>query len=190
MEESDSSSSSSSSSSFDYTGSGEYDDAVDCAVAMAVNLATRAAAEEGEPEPAFRRRVVLVRRRVEAQERLMRDYFVDEPTYNPRQFRRRFRMQKGLFLKICGDLETEYTYFQQRYDASGKLGFTAIQKCTSAVRQLAYGVNSDLLDEYLHMAERTSREALIHFCKGNFLTYVYYFLYNVDVLVVSIICHI
>ena len=159
-------SSSSSSSSFDSFGSDEYDDAVECAVAMAVNLATRVAAEQGEPEPRFRRRVVLVRRRFEAQERLMRDYFVKEPTYNPRQFRRRFRMHKGLFLKICGDLETEYTFFQQRYDGAGKLGFSPIQKCTSAIRQLAFGVNSDLLDEYLHMSERTSRESLTHFCKG------------------------
>nr|XP_043639416.1 protein ALP1-like [Erigeron canadensis] len=105
--------------------------------------------------------------RAGAQQRLMRDYFVDEPTYNPRIFRRRFRMQNGLFLRICGDLEREYRYFQQIYDGAEKLGFSAIQKCTSAIRQLAYGVNSDLLDEYLHMSERTSRESLAHFCSGS-----------------------
>nr|XP_043630234.1 uncharacterized protein LOC122601544 [Erigeron canadensis] len=63
-------------------------------------------------------------------------------------------------------MEREYRYFQQRVNAAGKLGFTALQKCTAAIGQLAYDVASDLLDEYLQMAERTSREALGHFCSG------------------------
>lgn len=166
--------SSSSSSSFDSMGSDECDDAVESAVALAVNLVRRVAEDEEEPEPSFTRRVRVVRRRVEAHERLMRDYFADQPIYNARQFRRRFRMSKRLVLKISGDLETEYTYFQQRYDGAGKLGFTALQKCTSAIRQLAYGVTTDLLDEYLQMADRTSRDACRHFCRGTFLKKLVY----------------
>nr|XP_043619931.1 uncharacterized protein LOC122591750 [Erigeron canadensis] len=120
-------SSDSSSSDVSY-GFDDYDDVVECAVVMSVNLAMRAAVRDGEAElrQQFRRCVTLVRNRAEAQERLMRDYFVVEPTYNPRIFRRRFRMQKRLFLRICGDLEKEYRYFQQRYDGVGKLGFRAI----------------------------------------------------------------
>nr|XP_043617354.1 uncharacterized protein LOC122589167 [Erigeron canadensis] len=63
-------------------------------------------------------------------------------------------------------MEGENRYFKQRVNAAGKLGFTALQKCTAAIRQLAYGVASDLLDEYLQMSERTAREALGHFCSG------------------------
>nr|XP_043615912.1 uncharacterized protein LOC122587812 [Erigeron canadensis] len=63
-------------------------------------------------------------------------------------------------------MEVEYRYFQQRVNAAGKLGCTALQKCTAAIRQLAYNVASDLLDEYLQMSERTAREALGHFCSG------------------------
>nr|XP_043633281.1 uncharacterized protein LOC122604453 [Erigeron canadensis] len=165
-------SSSSSSTSFDSFGSEDYDDVVESAVVGAVTLAMRVAQEEEEEEEEersrFTRRVVLVHRRAEAQENLMRDYFVDQPTYTTRQFRRRFRMHKGLFLKIVGDMEREYRYLQQRVNVAGKLGFTALQKCTAAIRQLAYGVTSDLLDEYLQMTERTSREVLGHFCSGSY----------------------
>nr|XP_043615987.1 uncharacterized protein LOC122587898 [Erigeron canadensis] len=154
-------SSSLSSTSFDSFGSEDYDDAIESAVVCAITLAMRVAQEEEEEEeeeeerPRFTRRVVLVCRRAEAQENLMRDYFADQPTYTSRQFRQRFRMHKGLFLKIVGGMEREYRYFQQRVNAAGKLGFTALQKCTAAIRQLAYGATSDLLDEYLQMAERT-----------------------------------
>ena len=44
--------------------------------------------------------------------------------------------------------------------------FTALQKCTSAIRQLAYGNTADALDEYLNMSERVSRESLYNFCYG------------------------
>nr|XP_043616183.1 protein ALP1-like [Erigeron canadensis] len=65
-----------------------------------------------------------------------------------------------------GDLEARYPYFQTRYDRAGRKGFAGVQKCTSAIRQLAYGVNSDFLDEYLQMSKRTSREACLKFCIG------------------------
>nr|XP_043615652.1 protein ALP1-like [Erigeron canadensis] len=69
-------------------------------------------------------------------------------------------------MRIVGDLEARYPYFQTRYDRAGRKGFAGVQKCTSAIRQLAYGVNSDFLDEYLQMSERTSREACLKFCIG------------------------
>nr|XP_043639769.1 uncharacterized protein LOC122610877 [Erigeron canadensis] len=166
-----SSSSSYASSSFDSFGSVDYDDVVESAVVAVVTLAMwvtqKEEEEEEQPRPRFTRRVVLVCRCAEAQENLMRDYFADRPTYNPRQFRRKFRIHKGLFFKIVGDMKREFRYFQQRVNAVGKLGFTALQKCTTAIRQQAYDVTSDLLDEYLQMAERTSQEALGHFCSGH-----------------------
>jgi len=41
----------------------------------------------------------IARGRIEGHERLMRDYFVEDPVYDARMFRQRFRMSKRLFLK-------------------------------------------------------------------------------------------
>ena len=104
------------------------------------------------------------RSRVEAHERLMSDYFVEDSKFDEPFFRHRFRMSQSLFLKIVDDIEARFEYFQERYDCRGKKSFTAIQKCTSAIKQLATGEPPDAYDEYLCMAERTSRETLEHFC--------------------------
>ena len=47
----------------------------------------------------------------------------------------------------------------------GKLGFLALQKCTSTIRQLALGSIPDAQDEYLQMSERVSRDSLNKFCR-------------------------
>ncbi|GJS85681.1 ALP1-like protein [Tanacetum coccineum] len=39
-------------------------------------------------------------------------------------------------------------------------------RCTSAIRQLAYGVHAKFLDEYMQISERTSRTAHDHFCQA------------------------
>ncbi|GKA19317.1 hypothetical protein Tco_0699232 [Tanacetum coccineum] len=51
-------------------------------------------------------------------------------------------------------------------DAVGKAGISALVKCTSAIRQLAYAAVPDSLDEYLQIGEKTSRDCLMHFCNG------------------------
>nr|XP_043620024.1 protein ANTAGONIST OF LIKE HETEROCHROMATIN PROTEIN 1-like [Erigeron canadensis] len=73
-------------------------------------------------------------------------------------------MSKRLFLKIVNDIEARFEYFQTRYDARGKRSFTALQKCTSAIKQLSTSEPPDACDEYLCIAERTSRESLEYFC--------------------------
>ncbi|KAJ9541294.1 hypothetical protein OSB04_027800 [Centaurea solstitialis] len=55
---------------------------------------------------------------------------------------------------------------QRSGDARGVKGFSPLQKCTSAIRQLAYGSAADSSDEYLRMSEKTSRECLEYFCEG------------------------
>nr|XP_043611652.1 uncharacterized protein LOC122583297 [Erigeron canadensis] len=80
-------------------------------------------------------------------------------------------MPKRLFLKIVHDLESRYAYFQDSYDAQLAKSFTPIQKCTSAIRQLATGNPPDEYDEYLEMAGRTSRECLQLFCDAIVDTY-------------------
>jgi hypothetical protein len=61
----------------------------------------------------------------EGAERLVADYFSDIPTYSDEQFRRRFRMNRDLFVRIARDVEAANIYFVQRPDATGKLGLTA-----------------------------------------------------------------
>nr|GEW89494.1 hypothetical protein [Tanacetum cinerariifolium] len=51
-------------------------------------------------------------------------------------------------------------------DAVGKASISALVKCTSAIRQLAYAAVPDSLDEYLQIGEKTSRDCLMHFCNG------------------------
>ena len=102
----------------------------------------------------------------------MKDYFNPSPVHGPDVFRRRFRMSKRLFLRITEDLEASYEYFQQKPDARGYLGFTTIQKCTSAIRVLAYGNTYDINDEYLKMAVKTTRDTLEYFCYGILQFYI------------------
>ncbi|XP_055541663.1 uncharacterized protein LOC129727652 [Wyeomyia smithii] len=112
-----------------------------------------------------RRRPNSDRLRQEGAERLMTDHFSENPTYNEEQFRRRFRMNRGLFTRIVKDVEAANDYFVLRPDATGKLGLTGLQKCTAAKRQLAYGCPADSVDEYTRMSESTARNCLLEFCR-------------------------
>ncbi|GKD32164.1 hypothetical protein Tco_1242942 [Tanacetum coccineum] len=47
-----------------------------------------------------------------------------------------------------------------RPDATGRMSFSVIMKCTAAIRQLAYSTTPDAFDEYLQMSERTARNGL------------------------------
>ncbi|GJS59680.1 RNA-directed DNA polymerase, eukaryota [Tanacetum coccineum] len=148
---------------------------------------------EGEQEAGgsssgpIRRRRYIYREREEAEERLIDDYFGDdeyEPKYPEETFRRRYRMSSTLFNKIVNDILSydvqpipEYfTYFSSRLDATGRKSIGPILKCTSAIRQLAYGTAPDAFDEYLQIAERTSRECLDNFTKCIHVLYNHKFL--------------
>ncbi|XP_010468495.1 PREDICTED: putative nuclease HARBI1 [Camelina sativa] len=123
------------------------------------------AAEEQIPEEKTTR-THIDRQREEGHERLWNDYFSDNPTYTTKQFRRRFRMNKSLFLRIVNRLSEEVPYFKPKKDATFRNGFSPIQQCTAAIRLLAYGLGADSVDEYLRMSESTSRKCLEHFVVG------------------------
>ncbi|XP_047964996.1 uncharacterized protein LOC125209443 [Salvia hispanica] len=99
-------------------------------------------------------------------ERLINVYFSPNPTYGPEVFRRRFRMHKSVFLRIVEDVTANDEYFQERRDATGKQSLSSLQKCTGAMRVLAYGTSSDVVDEYLRMSSTVTRGSLIHFVEG------------------------
>ena len=122
--------------------------------------------------PSQRRRYVK-REREQAEARLLADYFVATPKYNEDHFRRRYRMSRKLFLEIVKGIETyiethdplpaHFDFFRQRRDAIGLMSFSVIMKCTCALRQLAYGVSPDALDEYLQIGEHCARDCLDFF---------------------------
>ncbi|XP_048498311.1 uncharacterized protein LOC125496779 [Beta vulgaris subsp. vulgaris] len=109
---------------------------------------------------------IIPRDRADANQRLMNDYFVDRPLYTEDMFRRRFRMRRPLFFRIMNAVAAKDKFFQQLPDATGKLGASTHQKCTAALRCLAYGSASDAVDEYIKIAESTAKECLVHFVQG------------------------
>ncbi|XP_058722214.1 uncharacterized protein LOC131620313 [Vicia villosa] len=113
-----------------------------------------------------RSRKYLNRDHAAANQRLIDDYFANEPTYGDAMFRRRYRMKKNVFLRIVGDLSSSDNYFTQRVDAANKEGISPLAKCTTAMRMLAYGVAADAVDEYIKIGGTTALECLRRFCKG------------------------
>ncbi|XP_057446264.1 uncharacterized protein LOC130738309 [Lotus japonicus] len=112
------------------------------------------------------RRKYVRRDHAAANRRLIDDYFANEPTYDDSMFRRRYRMQKHVFLRIVGDLSSSDNYFTQRVDAAKKEGISPLAKCTTAMRMLAYGVAADAVDEYIKIGGTTALECLRRFCNG------------------------
>ncbi|XP_022031419.1 uncharacterized protein LOC110932388 [Helianthus annuus] len=115
--------------------------------------------EDVSSESVITKRIRINRDREGAHEKLVNDYFSDEPLCNDEIFRRRFRMSRRLFTRIANDLAGLDPFFTQRPDARNYEGFTTLQKCTAAIRQLAYGTVADALDEYLQMSLYQAHEA-------------------------------
>ncbi|GJQ99782.1 nucleotide-binding alpha-beta plait domain-containing protein [Tanacetum coccineum] len=86
--------------------------------------------------------------------------------YNETRFRKTFRMARPLFNPIVNAVSNHSAYFQSNPDCTEREGISPLIKCTSAIRQLAYGVNASFLDEYMQISERSSRKALDHFCQA------------------------
>jgi hypothetical protein len=108
----------------------------------------------------------IKRPREEAHQKLVDDYFSENPLYPSNMFRRRFRMSRPLFQRIVDKLGEWSPYFTQRSDATNRQGLSPLQKCTAAIRQLANGSSADELDEYLKIAGTTAIESLKNFVKG------------------------
>ena len=109
---------------------------------------------------------VIFRNRVQGHERLYRDYFAEPPIYPLNLFRRRFRMNRTLFLRILFMVENYDPYFVQKKNAVGILGLSSLQKMTAAIRMLAYGVAADVVDDYVRIGESTTIESLKRFVRA------------------------
>ena len=91
---------------------------------------------------------------------LVKDYFAKSPIFDDMKFRCRYHKHRSLFLKIVESVCEFDPYFLQRCDGLGQLGLSSLQKCTSAICMLAYGVAIDATDEYCHLGESTAQEGL------------------------------
>jgi hypothetical protein len=109
---------------------------------------------------------VYDRSREEGAIKLYRDYFDENPTYPEKVFRRRFRMSSRLLNRIAKAVEEHDQYFVQKLNAAGVCGFSCLQKVTAALRQLAYGVPADYVDEYVRIGESTAIESLRKFVRS------------------------
>ncbi|XP_042005641.1 uncharacterized protein LOC121754332 [Salvia splendens] len=112
------------------------------------------------------KRRYIERKREEGHDTIFEQYFAEDPIYPPDFFRTRYRMRKPLFEKKMNKLIDTDNFFVQKRDATGRLGMSAIQKCTTAMRMLAYGAAADLHDEYLRMSAQLIRKSLIKFVEG------------------------
>ncbi|GJX87068.1 ALP1-like protein [Tanacetum coccineum] len=118
------------------------------------------------------------RDRYSAHDRLVMAYFSEHPQYDESTFRERFRMSRRLFTKIVREVTDASLFFQQTNDYTGKVGISSLMKCTSTIRQMAYEVVPDSLDEYLQMGATIARDSLRNFCKAIMNLYGEEFLRN------------
>ncbi|XP_057416057.1 uncharacterized protein LOC130710722 [Lotus japonicus] len=105
-----------------------------------------------------RTRKVIERDREAGHERLWMDYFSENPAYPEELFRRRFRMRKDVFLRAVDVVGSHNPYFLQSVDAVGRQSLTPLQKCTAAIRMLAYGSPADSVDEYVRIGESSNND--------------------------------
>ncbi|KAI3715085.1 hypothetical protein L6452_22052 [Arctium lappa] len=75
-------------------------------------------------------------------------------------------MRRPLFYRIVDDVTANDEYFQRRPDATDRQSLSPLQKCTGAMRVLAYGTSVDAVDEYLRISATTTRDALMNFVDG------------------------
>ncbi|GKC61834.1 ALP1-like protein [Tanacetum coccineum] len=145
---------------FFYTSSDDEDE-VNSELAVFTE-ACQAAYEASKPKV---HRTPVERDHYGAHDRLVMAYFSEHPQYDEATFRERFRMSRRLFTKIVREVTDASHFFQERYDCTGQRSISALMKCTSAIRQMAYGAVPDSLDEYLQMGATTARDSLRIFCK-------------------------
>ncbi|KAI3704588.1 hypothetical protein L1987_74813 [Smallanthus sonchifolius] len=157
---------------FPHESSGDYELLFPHDSGSSLHFLTNIVAQAEQEDTATSKKIYVPRDREQALETLMNDYFVDEnPKFDEGTFRERFRMSKRLFLKTVADIESKFEWFQEGLDGRMKKSFVTLQKCTSAVKQLATGNPPDEYDEYLSMACRTSRECLEYFCNAIVILY-------------------
>ncbi|CAL5357865.1 unnamed protein product [Camellia sinensis] len=106
------------------------------------------------------------RNRRQGHDRLFADYFAANLVCSSTVFRRRFRMRRPLYVRILNAIQAHNSYFLQKQDAAYVFGLSPLQKMTSAMRILSYGVAADAVDDYIRIGESTAIQSLQQFCNS------------------------
>ena len=114
----------------------------------------------------FRRKKTKPSQRMEGHCMLVSNYFAEVPVATAKDFRRRFRMNHGLFNKIVQAVRLYDPWFKLKKDVVEMVGFSSLQKCTVAMRMIAYGAPADVVDDYLWMSESTIIKSMYRFCRA------------------------
>jgi hypothetical protein len=99
------------------------------------------------------------------------------PSTHDDNFQRHYRMSKDLFIKILHGVREfdsyflhgmrEFDpYFSLKHDGVGTAGFSSIQKCTAAMRMLAYGEPADAQDGCFLMSESIVIGCMYKLCRA------------------------
>ena len=116
-----------------------------------------------------KKRAYIDREREDGHNRLWNDYFCENATYPNHLFRRRFRMNKPLFMRIVTRLANEVSFFQRRRDATGRLGLSGLQKATTAIRMMAYGCAADAVDVSEFAQVESNRSSHVDFMYSKYM---------------------
>lgn len=90
----------------------------------------------------------------------------DDSIFDDEDFRRRFRMRRELFIRLCERITDHDVFFQQNRDCTGKEGIHPYMKIIAAMRVLSYGCSADSLDENLEISETVILKCVKRFCKA------------------------
>ena len=71
-----------------------------------------------------------------------------------------------MFLRIVDHLSYKIVYFQPSFDDVGRASLSPLQKCTAAIRMMAYGCAADVVDEYVRIGASTARLCFENFVDG------------------------
>ncbi|XP_024164181.1 uncharacterized protein LOC112171195 [Rosa chinensis] len=104
------------------------------------------------------------RQRGLANQRLLNDYFMDNPIFNEVEFRCRYRMRREVYLRMLDDVQTTNSHFKQSYDSVDQPSFLPYQKITCALRMLANACSANCMDESFRMPESIAIENMGQFC--------------------------
>ncbi|XP_026417506.1 uncharacterized protein LOC113312989 [Papaver somniferum] len=107
-----------------------------------------------EPVQVLSRRTIN-RCHVDANAKMMQDYFNPGCRYRPERFKRRHGLPRDLFLKILPQICARDPDFLQRRDACNIPGHSPHMKMIAVMKHLAKGVAADSLDDYTQMAAAT-----------------------------------
>ncbi|XP_070679343.1 uncharacterized protein [Malus domestica] len=95
---------------------------------------------------------------------LMSNYFNPNLVYTEEDFRCHFLMRRHVFERLLRDVQQVNPYFRQKWDRAGHPSFSPQKKVIVALRMMAYGSPTDLIDETHGMSEPTCLDTLEQLC--------------------------